>query len=144
MDERPTGKINPYELHSEAAAAAVTFTAPEAEILVVDDNRMNLDVFRALLKKTRVRVMTATSGKECLRQVQKQEFDIIFLDHMMPEMDGVETLKQLKALSQESCTACEWAATISLSKTFSLEPSPAASFSLLSRTDSASWMVLKL
>lgn len=98
MDERPIGKINPYELHSEAAAAAVTFTAPEAEILVVDDNRMNLDVFRALLKKTRVRVMTATSGKECLRQVQKQEFDIIFLDHMMPEMDGVETLKQLKAL----------------------------------------------
>lgn len=98
MDERPIGKINPYELHSEAAAAVVTFTAPEAEILVVDDNRMNLDVFRALLKKTRVRVMTATSGKECLRQVQKQEFDIIFLDHMMPEMDGVETLKQLKAL----------------------------------------------
>ncbi len=98
MDERPIGKINPYELHSEAAAAAITFTAPEAEILVVDDNRMNLDVFRALLKKTRVRVMTATSGKECLRQVQKQEFDIIFLDHMMPEMDGVETLKQLKAL----------------------------------------------
>ena len=98
MDERPIGKINPYELHSETAAAAVTFTAPEAEILVVDDNRMNLDVFRALLKKTRVRVMTATSGKECLRQVQKQEFDIIFLDHMMPEMDGVETLKQLKAL----------------------------------------------
>ena len=98
MDERPIGKINPYELHSEAAAAAVTFTAPEAEIFVVDDNRMNLDVFRALLKKTRVRVMTATSGKECLRQVQKQEFDIIFLDHMMPEMDGVETLKQLKAL----------------------------------------------
>ncbi len=98
MDERSIGKINPYELHSEAAAAAVTFTAPEAEILVVDDNRMNLDVFRALLKKTRVRVMTATSGKECLRQVQKQEFDIIFLDHMMPEMDGVETLKQLKAL----------------------------------------------
>lgn len=98
MDERPIGKINPYELHSEAAAAAVTFTAPEAEILVVDDNRMNLDVFRALLKKTRVRVMTATSGKECLRQIQKQEFDIIFLDHMMPEMDGVETLKQLKAL----------------------------------------------
>ena len=98
MDERSIGKINPYELHSEAAAAAVTFTAPEAEILVVDDNRMNLDVFRALLKKTRVRVMTATSGKECLRQVQKQEFDIIFMDHMMPEMDGVETLKQLKAL----------------------------------------------
>lgn len=98
MDERPIGKINPYELHSDAAAAAITFTAPEAEILVVDDNRMNLDVFRALLKKTRVRVMTATSGKECLRQVQKQEFDIIFLDHMMPEMDGVETLKQLKAL----------------------------------------------
>ena len=98
MDERSIGKINPYELHSEAAAAAVNITAQEAEILVVDDNRMNLDVFRALLKKTRVRVMTATSGKECLRQVQKQEFDIIFLDHMMPEMDGVETLKQLKAL----------------------------------------------
>ncbi|MDE7326664.1 MAG: response regulator [Lachnospiraceae bacterium] len=99
MDARPIGKINPYELHSEAEAAAVTFTAPEAEVLVVDDNRMNLDVFRALLKKTRVRVMTASSGKECLRLVQKQEFDIIFLDHMMPEMDGVETLRQLRALA---------------------------------------------
>lgn len=96
VDERPVGKINPYELHSEAAAAAVTYTAPEAEVLVVDDNRMNLDVFRALLKKTRVRVMTASSGKECLRLVKRQEFDIIFLDHMMPEMDGVETLRQLK------------------------------------------------
>ncbi len=98
VDERPIGKINPYELHSEAAAAAVTYTAPEAEVLVVDDNRMNLDVFRALLKKTRVRVMTASSGKECLRLVKRQEFDIIFLDHMMPEMDGVETLKQLKEM----------------------------------------------
>ena len=98
IDERPIGKINPYELHSEEEMT-VTYTAPEAEILVVDDNRMNLDVFRALLKKTRVRVMTASSGKECLRLVKRQEFDIIFLDHMMPEMDGVETLKQLKALS---------------------------------------------
>ena len=98
IDERPIGKINPYELHSEEEMT-VTYTAPEAEILVVDDNRMNLDVFRALLKKTRVRVMTAGSGKECLRLVKRQEFDIIFLDHMMPEMDGVETLRQLKVLS---------------------------------------------
>lgn len=98
IDDRPIGKINPYELHSEEEMT-VSYTAPEAEILVVDDNRMNLDVFRALLKKTRARVMTAASGKECLRLVKRQEFDIIFLDHMMPEMDGVETLKQLKALS---------------------------------------------
>lgn len=103
IDERPIGKINLYELHGPSEDTAVSYTAPEAEILVVDDNRMNLDVFRALLKKTMVRVMTAASGKECLELVKQHEFHIIFLDHMMPEMDGIETLKRLK-MQAENCS----------------------------------------
>lgn len=70
----------------------VEFTAPKARILAVDDNAMNLKVLRALLKATQVQVQEVTSGKECLEYVKKESYDLIFLDHMMPEMDGIETL----------------------------------------------------
>ncbi len=69
------------------------FTAPEAELLVVDDNEMNLLVVKNLLKKTLIRVTTCASGKNALKLMQKKHFDVILLDHMMPAMDGIETLK---------------------------------------------------
>ena len=75
-----------------------SFTAPEAKILVVDDNTMNLDVFKALLKRTKVDITTADSGRKCLELVKEQAFDIIFMDHMMPEMDGIETLHEIQKL----------------------------------------------
>ena len=75
-----------------------TFTAPEAHILVVDDTRMNLDVVVNLLKKTMIRIDTAGSGAEALELVGKNAYDMIFLDHRMPEMDGMECLSHMKEL----------------------------------------------
>ena len=74
-----------------------SFIAPEAKILVVDDTEMNLTVIKNLLKKTQIQIDTALSGKECLELVRGTKYDIIFLDHRMPEMDGIECLQRLKA-----------------------------------------------
>ncbi|MBQ4462972.1 MAG: response regulator, partial [Eubacterium sp.] len=74
------------------------FTAPDAKVLVVDDNDMNLAVAKGLMKRTRVQVTTADSGKECLKLLEDNTYDIIFLDHMMPEMDGIETLHALREM----------------------------------------------
>ena len=74
------------------------FEAPEAKILVVDDNEMNRKVFCSLLKDTKMQIAEAASGKECIEKVKKTAFHIIFMDHMMPEMDGIETLKVMKKM----------------------------------------------
>ncbi|MBE5846945.1 MAG: response regulator [Lachnospiraceae bacterium] len=73
------------------------FRAPDAHILVVDDTPENLVVFRSLLKKTRVMIDTADSGEEGLERMHERKYDIIFLDHMMPVKDGIETLHELRA-----------------------------------------------
>ena len=70
--------------------------APEATVLAVDDNEMNLVVFRALLKRTGIQVETASGGQECLECCRTKKYDLIFLDHMMPEPDGIETLHMLR------------------------------------------------
>ncbi len=80
-----------------------SFTAPQAHILVVDDNDMNLTVAESLLEKTRVHIHTATSGKECLQLIAQNHYDIVFLDHMMPEMDGIETLQRAKTMTDSPC-----------------------------------------
>lgn len=69
---------------------------PAAHILIVDDMETNLLVAKYLLEDTKVKVDTARSGAECLQLVQKKKYDIIFMDHMMPEMDGIETLQEIK------------------------------------------------
>ena len=73
------------------------FHAPEAEILVVDDTPMNLVVFTNLLKQTGIRIDTASSGYEGLSLAFDKKYDIIFLDHMMPDKDGIQTLHELRA-----------------------------------------------
>ncbi len=80
-----------------------SFVAPNAKILVVDDNEMNLFVVKSLLKKTQLQIDTCLSGKECLDLIGKKRYDVILLDHMMPEMDGIETLKQAKEMEQNLC-----------------------------------------
>ncbi len=75
-----------------------SFTAPGARVLVVDDNSMNLEVFTSLIKKTLVTADTAESGDEGLALISKNVYDLIFLDHMMPQKDGIETLHELKAM----------------------------------------------
>ncbi|MDE6388476.1 MAG: response regulator [Lachnospiraceae bacterium] len=80
-----------------------SFAAPDAKILVVDDTAMNLLVIEQLLKKTRVQVDTCLSGNACLELVQREHYDVILLDHMMPDMDGIETLKMLKDMKNNRC-----------------------------------------
>lgn len=72
------------------------FTAPEAKILVVDDNKMNLTVIAQLLKQTQMQIDMAERGEECIALAGKTQYDVVLMDHMMPGMDGVETLKRLK------------------------------------------------
>ncbi|MBR5765730.1 MAG: response regulator, partial [Lachnospiraceae bacterium] len=72
------------------------FTAPEARILVIDDTEMNLMVFKSLLKKTFIQIDTACSGDEGLKYAAGDKYDIVFIDHMMPGKDGIETLHDLK------------------------------------------------
>ena len=73
-----------------------SFEAPEAHILVVDDNDMNLMVVTRLLAETKIQIDTASSGAECLRLTQNHHYDCILMDHMMPEMDGIECLHALR------------------------------------------------
>lgn len=75
-----------------------TFTAPDANVLVVDDVKMNINVFKALLKRTEINVDSAMSGSEALAMIKEKKYDIIFLDHMMPDMDGIETYQNMKML----------------------------------------------
>ena len=70
--------------------------APSASILVVDDNEMNLDVMEGLLRDTRIKADFVTSGALCIEYAQKKKYDCILLDQMMPQMNGEETLKELK------------------------------------------------
>jgi len=80
-----------------------TFRAPEAHVLVVDDNEMNLFVVEKLLKTTEIIVSCCDSGERCLELIRQQHYDVILLDHMMPEMDGMETLKRMKEMKQHLC-----------------------------------------
>ncbi len=68
------------------------------EILAVDDNGMNRKLFAMLLKKMGNAVDEADSGAECLEMVCRKKYDLIFMDHMMPEMDGIEALNRMKGL----------------------------------------------
>ncbi|MDO5572431.1 MAG: ATP-binding protein [bacterium] len=77
------------------------FVCPDANILVVDDNITNLNVVSGLLKKYESRVLMANSGAECLNIVSSEHVDLIFLDYMMPEMDGIDTLMKIKEMNRE-------------------------------------------
>lgn len=74
------------------------FIAPLARILVVDDNAMNLAVAQDLLKKTRLQVDVASSGEECLEILKHKEYHLICMDHMMPVMDGVQTMHAIREM----------------------------------------------
>ncbi len=80
-----------------------TYTAPLASILVVDDNKMNIEVVKGLLKDTLIHIKEAFTGREMLEMVAHNHYDIIFLDHMMPEMDGIETLEKSRDLPVNKC-----------------------------------------
>lgn len=76
------------------------FSCPDAKILVVDDNLTNLTVASGLLKKYKATTITALSGKECLNILENQKIDIVFLDYMMPEMNGIDTLLRIREMEE--------------------------------------------
>ena len=73
-----------------------SFVAPEAHLLVVDDNDMNIQVIKSLLKKTKVQIDSASSGRKALEHTAKNKYDLILMDHLMPIMDGIETFHHIK------------------------------------------------
>ena len=87
----------------EGEAYQQSFEAPDAHILVVDDNDMNRIVVTKLLAKTKVQIDTADSGAECLRLTQDHHYDCILMDHMMPEMSGIECLHALRVQPAGLC-----------------------------------------
>lgn len=99
--DEPTGDFETMKERREQSLSrkSQSFEAPEASVLVVDDNSMNLTVFTSLLKRTRMKITTADSGRQCLALVEKERYHMIFMDHMMPEMDGIETLHEIRKLA---------------------------------------------
>ena len=104
VDSTPIGNLE-QRIREQSTEYTYTsaFIAPDARLLVVDDNLMNLKVFVNLLKDIKVQVDVADSGKACLERVEEKHYDLIFLDHMMPEMDGIETLHRMKELKENLC-----------------------------------------
>ena len=91
MHDYHTGRRN-----VERVEYTETFHASQAKILAVDDVKMNLTVIKLLLKETKMQITCCSSGQECIEAVQKEHYDLILLDHMMPDMDGIETLKRIR------------------------------------------------
>ena len=89
-------KRNVQNKHEETIKS---YTAPGASILAVDDNRVNIAVVKGFLKKLKIPCDTAYSGAECLSKMEQKQYDIVLLDHMMPQMDGIETLNKMQSLS---------------------------------------------
>ena len=83
--------------------AAKRFIAPRANILIVDDNQMNLKVASGLLRPYQIKIETADSGKTAIELLKDRTFDMVFMDHMMPGMDGVETLKRIRVMERDVC-----------------------------------------
>ncbi len=99
IDPTPIGDFNetmhaPEERYSHEGA----FIAPDARVLVVDDNAMNRKVFRSLLKVTQIQITEASGGLEALEIAKNERFDMVFMDHMMPDLDGVETMKRMRTM----------------------------------------------
>jgi len=97
VDATPIGDFKEKKSYSvQESGQPKEFTAPNAKILVVDDNIINIKVLKGLLKKNKLQADEALSGNECLALVEQNVYDMIFLDHMMPEMDGIKTLQIMK------------------------------------------------
>ncbi|MVQ45973.1 response regulator [Roseburia intestinalis] len=81
--------------------AECLFIAPEAHILLVDDNELNLVVAKELLKPLRMQIDTAENGLQAVKMVRGSQYDLVLMDHMMPVMDGIEAAKAIRALPED-------------------------------------------
>ena len=96
VDQEPVGRYDGRKKTVSGRGEEVHLHAPDARVLVTDDNAMNLKVAENFMKIFGIKPVTCSSGKETIELMKKNKFDIVFLDHMMPQMDGIETLKVLK------------------------------------------------
>lgn len=105
VNVRPIGVINfaAQKQLSQRSVYRQSFIAPDARILVVDDNAMNLMVVVKLLRDTKVKVDTAESGKEALKKTAENTYHVILMDHMMPDMDGAATLRAVRSQAKGFC-----------------------------------------
>jgi len=98
----PVVEGNPDNISTRVAGKKEhTISAPDAKILIVDDNGFNLKVASGLLSFMDIEAETADSGFKAIELVQQNDYDIVFMDHMMPEMDGVETVQRIRALGEK-------------------------------------------
>lgn len=97
IDQRPMGDFGKSLKERQIISQKKNddFLSPNSKILVVDDVKMNIIVFKGLLKGTEITIDSAMSGKECLELVKENKYDLIFMDHLMPEMDGIETFHKI-------------------------------------------------
>lgn len=86
---------------SERRGSAAGFSAPKARVLIVDDNIINLKVAVGLMQPYHMQIMTVDSGKAAISMLRSQDIDVVFMDHMMPEMDGVETTRLIREMEGE-------------------------------------------
>ncbi|MDC7302135.1 hybrid sensor histidine kinase/response regulator [Agathobacter ruminis] len=100
VDETPLGVFIERDDSKKSGPYVPQFIAPDADILVVDDNPMNLNVITGLLKATKVFVTTSSSGEDALEKIRDSHFDVVLLDHMMPGMDGIETVARIREMDQ--------------------------------------------
>lgn len=102
-DWTPAGRLEDYRYEGEDTEdkKVSVVVAPDAHILVVDDTKLNLLVAKALMEPTKIQIDTAEGGEEALRLIDKNDYDIVFMDHFMPGMDGVETTAHIRALDDE-------------------------------------------
>ena len=98
IDRTPVGDFaqNISKIQERSNDYRPTLVAPDASVLIVDDNEMNLEVISSLLEDTRIRVTTAMSGTECLELLKEKSYDVVLLDQMMPGLSGVQTLAEIK------------------------------------------------
>lgn len=101
MDWRPAGRLEDfmYEEGEDDPADAKPFTAPEANILIVDDTRINLKVAQALFRPLCVKVDLANDGYEAINKTRENKYDIIFMDYYMPGLDGVQTTQKIRGMT---------------------------------------------
>ena len=91
-NENLLGNVN------ERRNTSIRFTAPKARVLIVDDNAINLKVAAGLMRPYHMQVVTADSGSAAISLLRSKDFDIVFMDHMMPEMDGIEATKAIRSM----------------------------------------------
>lgn len=93
--------FRPGKSETEPQSTIIKFTAPRAKVLIVDDNSINLMVVEGLLQPYNMQVVTAESAREAFRLLQSKDFHLVFMDHMMPEIDGVEATRIIRGYEDE-------------------------------------------